>query len=377
MTDTKMLDRIRDLVPGIAARAADTERERRVPDRTVRELTETGVYRMLQPREFGGAEASPVDFFAVIRELAAGCPSTGWVTSVFGTHAWQLALFPAAAQHDVWGADPDAVLAASYVPSGRLTRVAGGFELSGRWSFASGCQHADWIMLGALTAADDRTPGVHLTLLLPRGDHTIDEVWQAVGLAGTGSHDIVVDAAFVPAHRVHDAEQHNAGTGLASEIPALYRLPFTSVLPGGVTAPLLGAAQGAYAAFTARMRDRDPGPGVAERVSRAAAEIDAGILAMEHNLAAALRCAEAGEEIPLDLRLRARRDQVRAVERAVTATTALFRLGGGRAARTPDVLERHWRDVNTGSLHRANSAERPLVNFGQGAFGVPVSDSIL
>ncbi|WP_019926723.1 3-hydroxy-9,10-secoandrosta-1,3,5(10)-triene-9,17-dione monooxygenase oxygenase subunit [Nocardia sp. BMG111209] len=377
MTDTKMLDRIRDLVPDIAARAVDTERERRVPDRTVRELTDAGVFRMLQPREFGGAEASPVEFFAVVRALAAGCPSTGWVTSVFGTHAWQLALFSAAAQHDVWGADPDSVIATSYVPSGRVTRVPGGFELSGRWSFSSGCQHAGWIMVGALTTADDPAPGAHLTLLLPRADCTIDEVWQAVGLAGTGSHDLVVDAAFVPAHRVHDAEQHNAEDGPDSELPALYRLPFTSILPGGVTAPLLGAAEGAYAAFLDRMRGRESGPGVAERVSRVAAEIDAGILQLEHNLAAALRCAEAGEEIPLDLRLRARRDQVRAVERAVDATTALFRLAGGRAARSPDVLERHWRDVTTGSLHRANSAERPLINFGQGALGLPVADRIL
>ncbi|MFQ6397402.1 3-hydroxy-9,10-secoandrosta-1,3,5(10)-triene-9,17-dione monooxygenase oxygenase subunit [Nocardia sp. KC 131] len=376
MSHRKTLDRIRDLVPDIRQRAEDAERERRIPEQTIRELSETGLFRMLQPRGFGGAESSPVEFFEIVRVIAAACPSTGWVASVFGTHAWQLALFPPEAQHDIWNDNPDALIATSYLPSGALTPVDGGFEISGRWGFSSGCDHADWVMLGALAPDVDGAPGVHLTLLVPRGDYVIDDVWHAVGLAGTGSHDLVIDKAFVPAHRVHDAERHNADT-VVSDIPALYRLPFTSILPGGVAAPVIGAAQGAYAAFVERMSDRIVDPGVPVQLARAASEIDAAILQIDHNLSEELRYAEAGEDIPLELRLRARRDQVLATERAVEAVELLFRIAGGRAARTPQVLERHWRDVHTGSMHLANAAERALANFGRGELGMDVADGIL
>ncbi|MEU7768319.1 3-hydroxy-9,10-secoandrosta-1,3,5(10)-triene-9,17-dione monooxygenase oxygenase subunit [Nocardia sp. NPDC049190] len=378
MTHRKTLDKVRDLVPGIRQRAEQAERQRSVPEQTIRELTEAGVFRMLQPRRFGGDESSPVEFFEVVRAIAAACPSTGWVASVFGTHAWQLALFQPEAQRDVWSADPDAVIATSYVPSGELRPVDGGFELSGRWGFSSGCDHAGWVMVGALAPGVDGAPGDHLTLLVPRGDFRIDDVWHAVGLAGTGSHDLVIDKAFVPAHRIHDAERHNGGlAGAQVETPALYRLPFTSILPGGVAAPVIGAAQGAYGAFVERMRDRAVDPSTPVQLARAGSEIDAAILQMDHNLSEELRYAEAGEDIPLDVRLRARRDQVRATERAVEAVELLFRISGGRAARTPDVLERHWRDAHTGSLHLANAAERALANFGRGELGIAVEDRIL
>jgi 3-hydroxy-9,10-secoandrosta-1,3,5(10)-triene-9,17-dione monooxygenase len=376
VTGDKVLDRVRDLVPGISSRAVDAERARCVPEQSIRELTEAGMFAMLRPRDFGGAESSPVDYFEVARMVAAACPSTGWVASIFGTHIWQVALFPPRAQQEVWGANPDALIATSYVPSGVLTPVDGGFELSGRWAFSSGCNHADWVMVGAVTPGVDGAPGDHLTLLLPRGDYRIDDVWHAAGMAGTGSHDLVIEGAFVPTHRSHDAERHNAGPAPA-DLSALYRVPFTSILPGGVTAPLIGAAQGAYAAFVTRMRARTVESSVAVQVARAASEIDAAVLQMDRNLSEELRCVEAGEDVPLELRLRARRDQVRAVERAVEAVELLFRIAGGRAARSPDVLERHWRDTHVGSMHLANAAERALVKYGLRDLGVAVQDRIL
>ncbi|MGO4615376.1 3-hydroxy-9,10-secoandrosta-1,3,5(10)-triene-9,17-dione monooxygenase oxygenase subunit [Nocardia sp. 2YAB30] len=380
MTNGKLLERVRDLVPNIRERATNTERQRRLPEHTIRELTDAGVFRMLQPRRFGGDESSPVEFFEVIRAIAAACPSTGWVASVFGTHAWQLALFPLEAQHDVWSDNPDALVSTSYVPAGTLTPVDGGFELSGRWGFSSGCDHADWVMVGASAPGVDGAPGVHLTLLVPRGDYRIDDVWHAVGLSGTGSHDIVIDKAFVPVHRTHDAELHNAELGgVPADVNALYRLPFTSILPSGVAAPVIGAAQGAYEAYLERMRERatatDPFTHV--HIARAASEIDAAILQMDRNLSEELRYAEAGEDIPIELRLRARRDQVRGTERAVEAIELLFRISGGRGARTPNVVERHWRDAHAGSLHLANAAERALANFGRGELELPVEDRIL
>lgn len=192
-------------------------------------------------------------------------------------------------------------------------------------------------MVGALAPGADGAPGVHLTLLVPRGDYRIDDVWHAVGLSGTGSHDIVIDKAFVPVHRTHDAELHNAELGVPADVPALYRLPFTSILPSGVAAPVIGAAQGAYEAYLERMRERatatDPFTHV--HIARAASEIDAAVLQMDRNLSEELRYAEVGEDIPIELRLRARRDQVRGTERAVEAIELLFRISGGRGHARP------------------------------------------
>lgn len=381
----KVLDRVADLLPAIRERAADTDQQRRVPEQTIRELTEAGVFRMLQPARFGGYEASPIAFYEVIRAIAAACPSTGWVSSVIGVHPWQLALFPLEAQEEVWGNDSDTLVSSSYAPTGTLSAVDGGFELTGRWNFSSGCDHAQWAFLGAIQP----DTGDYLTVLVPRTDYRIDDVWHVVGLSGTGSNDIVIDRAFVPTHRTYSATEQAQlrGPGQSVNPAALYRLPFASVFTNTITAPIIGAAQGAYDAHLQRMQERIRlsygGQKVAEdpfahvRVARAASEIDAAVLQMERNIAELLRYAEAGEEIPMRLRLRSRRDQVRGTERAIEAIELLFENSGGHSIRKPNPIERHWRDAHAGSVHVANDVERALAMFGQGEFGLTVEDRMI
>ncbi|MBF6191828.1 3-hydroxy-9,10-secoandrosta-1,3,5(10)-triene-9,17-dione monooxygenase oxygenase subunit [Nocardia implantans] len=386
--NNKVLDRVRDLLPAIRARAADAELQRRVPDQSIRELTEAGVFRMLQPSRFGGDESSPVAFYEVIRAIATACPSTAWVSSVLGAHPWQLALFPPRAQEDVWGADPDTLVSSSYAPTGKLTPVDGGFEISGRWSFSSGCDHARWAFLGAVVPNDEGGAD-YLTVLVPRADYRIEDVWHVSGLSGTGSNDIVIEKAFVPAHRTYSASEQAELRGPGQEVntAALYRISFGAVFSNTITAPIIGAAQGAYEAHIERMRERvrisyggqkaaeDPFAHV--RVARAASEIDAAILQMERNIGEQLRYAEAGEEIPLELRVRSRRDQVRGTERAIEAIDLLFDNSGGHAIRKPNPIERHWRDAHAGSVHVINDVERALVLYGRDAFGLPVTDRMI
>lgn len=384
----KVLDRVRDLLPAIRERAADAELQRRVPDQSIRELTEVGVFRMLQPSRFGGDESSPVAFYEVIRAIATACPSTAWVSSVLGAHPWQLALFPPQAQQDVWGADPDTLVSSSYAPTGKLTPVEGGFEISGRWSFSSGCDHARWAFLGAVVP-NDEGGAEYLTVLVPRADYRIEDVWHVSGLSGTGSNDIVIEKAFVPAYRTYSASEQAELRGPGQEVnnAPLYRISFGAVFSNTITAPIIGAAQGAYEAHIERMRERvrisyggqkaaeDPFAHV--RVARAASEIDAAILQMERNIGEQLRYAEAGEEIPLELRVRSRRDQVRGTERAIEAIDLLFDNSGGHAIRTPNPIERHWRDAHAGSVHVINDVERALVLYGRDAFGLPVTDRMI
>src|SRR5579859_8092497 len=146
---------VAELLPVLRQRAQETEDSRVVSAESVKALTETGFFRLLQPASHGGLEADPIAFFTAVRLIASACGSTGWVASVLGVHPWQLALFPVRAQEEVWGDDPATRMSSSYAPTGRARAVAGGYQLTGRWSFSSGAGHATWVLLGAFVAGDD------------------------------------------------------------------------------------------------------------------------------------------------------------------------------------------------------------------------------
>ncbi len=183
---TKVLEAVRDLLPGFRRRAVEAEVARRVPAESIGELTEAGAFAMLQPRRYGGHEADPMDFYEVVKAVASACGSTGWVTSIVGIHPWQLALFPERAQDEVWSQDPHTLVSSSYAPTGKLTPVEGGYQASGRWAFSSGCDHCSWVLLGALVMGDDGRPVDFLTILVPRSDYLIDDTWDVVGPARDG-----------------------------------------------------------------------------------------------------------------------------------------------------------------------------------------------
>ncbi|WP_329240370.1 flavin-dependent monooxygenase [Actinoallomurus sp. NBC_01490] len=380
----QVLERVRALLPGIAARATAADTDGAVSAETVEELTGAGVLRMLQPARFGGAESHPVRFYEVVRALSGVCGSTGWVASVLGVHPWQLGLFDERAQKEVWGHDPDTLVSSSYAPAGRLTPVEGGYELTGHWSFSSGCRHASWALLGGLVAGTED----FLTVLVPATDYAIEEVWDVIGLRGTASDDIVVGRAFVPEHRTlrNDEQARVRGPGQRVNTGPLYRMPFATIFTSAVTAPVVGAASGCYGAYLSAMRDRvrtSPGgvrfsddPFAHVAVARAASEIDAAILQMDRNVSEIYECAVEACEIPLELRLRTRRDQVRGTERALHAIDLLFTTAGGNSLKRGNPVERAWRDAHAGGVHVANDVERALAMYGRGAFGLPVEDNL-
>src|SRR6476661_6288758 len=157
---------VTELLPALRQRAQETEDARVVPAESVKSLEETGFFRLLQPKSAGGLEADPVTFFTAVRLIASACGSTGWVSSVVGVHPWQLALFPAQAQQDVWGSDINTRMSSSYAPTGKAQPVEGGFRLSGKWSFSSGCDHATWVLLGGMVFGEDGKPVDFRTFLV-------------------------------------------------------------------------------------------------------------------------------------------------------------------------------------------------------------------
>ena len=373
-----------DLLPVLRERAQKTEDARDVPAESVKAIEETGFFRLLQPTRFGGMEAEPLTFLSAVRLIASACGSTGWVSSVLGVHAWQLALFPPPAQEEVWAGDPTARMSSSYAPTGKAQPVPGGHQVTGRWSFSSGCNHATWVLLGAIVTDDEGNPVDFRTFLLPASDYVIDDVWDTVGLRGTGSNDIVVSGAFVPEHRSLSFTDVSRCACPGHEInkAPLYRLPYGSLFSYSITTPIIGMATGAYDAHVAYQRERvraayigqkaaeDPHGQV--RIAEAAGELDLAWLAVERNMTELMELARAGEKIRIPLRLRVRRDQVRGTGQAIRAVDLLFENSGGRALKTGTPIQRFWRDAHAGRVHAINDPERALSAFGRGEFGLEV-----
>jgi 3-hydroxy-9,10-secoandrosta-1,3,5(10)-triene-9,17-dione monooxygenase len=385
-----VLDAVRELLPVLRDRAQDTEDRRALCAETVKSLAETDVFRLLQPARFGGYEADPLTFLTAVRLIAGACGSTGWVSSVIGVHNWQLALFPDEAQQDVWGADNTTRMSSSYAPTGTVQAVDGGYRLSGRWSFSSGCDYATWVLLGGIVPpGEDGQPADFRTFLLPLSDYTIDDVWHTVGLRGTGSNDIVVADAFVPAYRTLSFNDTAMCVcpGQQENTAPLYRIPYGSLFSYAITTPIIGMATGAYDAHVSYLRSRvrasyvgvkaaeDPFAQV--RVAEAAADVDSAWLALQHNMRELMGYVTADEKIPLPVRLRVRRDQVRGTGQAIRAVDRLFENSGGRALAVGTPIQRFWRDAHAGRVHAINDPERALVMYGRGEFGLPITDAML
>ncbi len=386
----QVVEAVRELLPVLRDRAQEAEDGRVVPAESIKSLVETGFFRLLQPASFGGMEADPLTFYTAVRLIASACGSTGWVSSVVGVHPWHVGLFPPQAQQEVWGSDQATRISSSYAPTGKAVIVDGGHQVSGRWSFSSGCDHATWVLLGQIVCDEQNRPVDFRTFLLPNTDYTIEDVWDTVGLRGTGSNDIVVDNVFVPAHRslsFIDVSKLVVPGQELNQAP-LYKLPYGSVFPYSITTPIIGMATGAYQAHVAYTRERvrvayigqkaaqDPFAQV--RVAEAAAEIDDAWGALERNMTELMGHARAGRPIPIELRLRVRRDQVRGTGLSIKAVDQLFENSGGRALKTGTPIQRFWRDAHAGRVHAINDPERALTMFGGGEFGLPVpADAML
>lgn len=376
-----VLDAVRDLLPNFRDRAEDAERLRVVPEASVKELEEAGFFRMLQPRRFDGLEADPVDFYTAVKLIASACGSTGWISSVVGVHPWQIALFPDEAQQAVWGSDTSTRASSSYAPTGKATKVDGGYQLSGKWSFSSGCDHCSWVLLGGLVFDGDGNVVDFKTFLVPRENYTIVDVWNVVGLRGTGSNDIVVDDVFVPeAFTLSMSDTGRCyGPGQEQNPSELYKLPFHSIFTGTITTPIIGMAEGAYAEHVEMQQKRvraaylgekaSLDPFAAVRIARASSEIDAAWALLVNNIREEQAHVAKGETIPLAVRLKVRRDQVLGTQRAIDAIDALFEASGGRALAEGTYLQRTWRDAHAGRVHAANDPERALQMFGAHEFG--------
>ncbi|MEU6750589.1 hydroxylase [Spirillospora sp. NPDC046719] len=364
MTD-RVLDTIMERAEELSALGPANERLGRLDDKAAGMLRDAGMIRMLQPKEHGGLEAHPREFAEAVMGIAALDGSTGWVAGIVGVHPWEMAFADPRVQQEIWGDDPDTWIASPYAPMGVARPVDGGYVFSGRWQFSSGTDHCDWIFLGGLLGDADGAPVQPieaLHLILPRSDYEIvDGSWDVAGLKGTGSKDVVVRDAFVPDYRVIEFAKVIDGVAPkeAGLTDPMYHVPFSCMFPLGITAAVIGIAEGALAHGLAYQRDRvqivgtqvKDDPYMLYAISEAAEDIAACRTRFLDNACRMYDKVAAGQEISFAERAAGRRTQVRAAWRAVQAMTDIVLRSGGNAMRADNPIQRFWRDAHVGLAH--------------------------
>lgn len=371
------------VIAGVARESAlETERQRHVSAELIGRMREAELFRVLQPARFGGFEFGYDVFVELVAAIAAGDGSTGWVYSLGAVHPWLIACYPEEAQQEVWNDDRDAIAAVSYAPVGRAVPDRDGYRLSGRFSFASGCDNANWAIVGGmLPLQDGPKPGF---FLIPKKQYTIDDDWFTVGLAGTGSKTIVVDDQYVPAYRTVRFNDLLAGKapGAAVNKNPLYRQPMLAVVPHCLVAPALGMARGALAAFKEQASGRTTRGAVAGgnnkmvefatvqmRVAEATASIDAAGLMIHRDIADTLAATAAGKA-DVELRMRDRLTHSFATRLLTRSVDLLFEAGGGAALQLHHPVQRFWRDIHAVSSHISLNWDSVAAMYGQHVFGI-------
>src|SRR5215831_43051 len=378
-----LLARARAIAVLAREQAQQTETDRRVSDDMIERMRQADLFRVMQPRAYGGFEYG-FDVFAQIEAtLASGCGSTGWVYGLLASHQWLIACFSQAAQDEVWQ-DRNALAAGTYAPVAQAEAVDGGYLVSGAGGFCSGCDNAQWQFLGGMIPQPEGPPKPGF-FLLPTADCTIDDNWHTMGLAGTGSKNIIAKEAFVPTYRALPfAELINAtAPGMRSNPNPVFRQSFLAVLPIAIVSPLLGMAEGALADFVDMVKVRTTLGAVAGgnrrmaelttvqmRVAEATGLIDAARLMMFRDLREAYETAARGQQISVDMRLRNRRDQAFCVKLLVQAIDLLFLAAGGQGLFLDHPLQRIWRDAHAAASHISLNWDSTGSMYGQHMLGL-------
>jgi 3-hydroxy-9,10-secoandrosta-1,3,5(10)-triene-9,17-dione monooxygenase len=354
--------RARALRPLLEKNAAETNRLRHVHPENVAAMKHAGFWEIARPARIGGAQLPLRALHRVTAELAQACPSSAWVLSVTSAHVWLLGLFSDAVQDEIAADDPDTVVSGTLAAQGVARPAPGGWRVSGRWQFASGCDHARWNMIGARVESDDAAAPKGVHVMAPTADYAIDDTWHVLGLRGTGSKDLVLDDVFVPAHRALPTSQLFLANGPdpGRHGSVLYWTPVSPGLAFHICGPVLGIAKGALAAHVAATRvraDKYTGaqkahsPGQHFRVAEADMAIRAAEALMEQ-VADAFDDCGARRALP---------DAARAAEITLLAAQAvklcrdavqrLYDGAGSNAAREGTPLAGFFRDMSVGSHH--------------------------
>lgn len=386
-TTDELVERAESIADILREQSAEANENYRIADTTIEAMKQAGLFRVLQPLRWGGYEMHPESFFRVQMALAKACMSTAWVYGVIAVHPFQLALFEEKVQEEIWGDDENVLVSSSYQPVAKVLKVDGGFEISGRWSFSSGCKHCDWVLLGGIVPADQSDTGNPdmRTFLLPSSSYSIVENWDVVGLRATGSHDIVVEKAFVPDYRTHSAIDGFMCTspGNKANTGPLYSIPWAQLFVRSVSTAAIGAAEGALQDYSVIAARRIPSfsekgtvhdPVAQTIVADAVAQINDLKTRLFANMEALYGAALDGTQLSIDDRIKYRYDSAIVVDRCLELVTRLQHNLGGRGIYMSSPVVRRFLDLTAARAHVANTPSKFAYNLGATRLGQENTD---
>lgn len=384
------VQRARALVLILRERAEKQWGHNRLLDETAELIHESELFRMLQPKRFGGGETSPMEWLEAMSTLGEGDPSVAWVTGVLGIHSFHLAHFSEQAQQEIWGTNPRALMSSPYAPN-PAKRVDGGFLLNGVWKFASGVHHCAYALVGGAVYDDGVTEktdkfiaGDYRAFAVPRTQFTIGENWDVHGMRGTGSHDIIIENVFVPEYRTLKFSQVIDGTapGKQTNPGVLYQLPFFQVLGRITTSPvLLGALKAMADTFCEISRGRVSNRGVKTAedpmaclaIANAYSAVDEVKGNCYRNLGRLMKAAAARESLPASDRQMFRYQQSAATLRCAELATMIYKSCGGSGIYTDVPFGRLLNDIFAVIGHTSNNYQLYANVWAGGLMGLDVS----
>jgi len=365
----ELLARARSLVPNLARRAAAATAARNVPDATIAEFRRAGILRVLQPRRFGGYQESVGVFLRIVEALTEGCASSAWVYAVLGELQWVIALLPERGQDDIWGGAPEAVAAGSLVPRALARRCPGGWRMTGRYSFASGCRHAQWVIICARCedAAGNEEPRY---LAVPIGEIDIVDDWHSLGMRGTGSCGLTLRDVFVPEHRSVALRDVLDGTPPGRRVHPDYpllRAPRYYLVPFVLPAVAFALARKALALLPPSLHARGMAPSdiLHMQLGEAAAHIETANLIFAARRAESVARLDADEPIDGAGVLRNRRDVTLAFGLLKRGVERLAAINGARTVYDDDPLQSVLLDITAISTHIILNEQAAMVPYGR------------
>ncbi|MGZ9004331.1 MAG: acyl-CoA dehydrogenase family protein [Burkholderiales bacterium] len=372
VTYDEALRRARALIPFMREQAPRCEALRRLTPEVMDAFHESGLFRYLQPKYWGGMELPFVAYFDVPEVLGQGDISIAWVAANLASHHRSLAQWPMQAQEDVWGANPDAGIASGIAyQQGHGVPASGGIVLSGEWNFASGIDHSEWSQLACIVR-DGEKPVDYVFCLVHHTQYEVTDDWQTLGMRATSSKTVRCKDAFIPAHRVNSmylARPGHTWPGLEIHRNPHYRIPISAVGGHGLAGCVIGNARAALettiewvksrsTSYTgSKMRDFQT---VQLRIAQAAAKIDAGALLIRSDCLEAQRVYEQGGALDTEAKLRFKRDTAMGVRLAVEAVDSLHEMAGANGIYDRYPLQRMFRDMRSAAGHFSFSTDAQL-----------------
>ncbi len=376
-THEEVVARARKVAIAIKEDAGTADEMRRVPEASIALMREAELLRTIQPRRAGGHELSMRAHLDVISALAEGCGASAWVAGVAHAHSWMLGHFPEEALQDVYGDEPDTLVSAVIGPRGKAVRQADGSHvLEGFWPFASGCQHATWLILGAQVFDPSGEMVDEGDFLLPTDQVTIKDDWNVAGMQGTGSNSVVCKDVRIPAHRWLSMPKlfELETPGLQGYDGWLYRAEAVPVLSLCLTGSAIGIARAALPEYLRLVAGKpvmytdhihDEYVATQMNVAQAASLIDAGEMMLYRAADDIDRHARAGERMPMLTRGRIRMDCAQGVRFLMDGVDKLFHTGGATGLSMRNALQRAWRNLHATNMHGLLAMEPSAEIYGR------------